>query len=364
MKMKRNCILAILLCSLLLSGCSGVTAVFSPSLTQEEAAVCAADLEICLGDLSAELTQSEYEAIYDEFVSLWVLRQARLEQGKTTMGYREEKEFLQFSKTLDAYTDLIYGAADYYYTDEPEYDLVDYAVNSDGSLGEATYFDDWGSFDYSEAELITLWNQAANLLPDGALSIFDTYSVFTDGEYGTVGYIYWDFTGDGMVWGLALDPEDSGDTEYLQETILHEYFHYLSLNESQVEYGGTDDGSTYAEAELDFTSYEDSYLNQFYQAFWPEILEDERLANPDSTSFFLRHYYEFYDDYATTSPSEDIAECFACYVLWEDGWYDAADLEIWEQKIAWFDQFEYFRNFRAAVQEKLATDSDEVIVAA
>jgi hypothetical protein len=341
---------------LTLSGCgTGSASLFSVP-TGEEAAAFYDDLNTCLGDLTQEVTQEEYDQLAKEFSPLWSLRTSRLEKGKAEMGFVETWLFKSFSLALDDLTVQYFGEVDYYYGDEPEYDLVDYPVLSDGSLGEPEFFDDWEDYSYDQQELTDLWQLAGEFLPDDALTVFDTYSIFTDGADGVVAYVYWDQDPedpDSLVWGLALDPEDSGDTEYLEETLLHEYFHYLSLNESQVHASDDIQEDTYCEPDYDIYSLPDSYLNQFYQAFWSPLLLDEREANPDSLYFFLRHYNDFYDDYATTDPSEDIAECFSCYVLFDDSWYEDGDLDLWEEKIAWFDQFEELREFRQQVLNKL-----------
>lgn len=348
-------VIAVLLTAELLSGCGAASALYSPALTGRQQAQFEADLALCLGDLSDYLNQEEYDRLAEKFLPVWRLREKRLSRDDPTMGFWERLRFKDFSLALDRCTQEIFGAAPYYYEDSKEYDLVDYTVNPDGTLGQATYYDDWDSYSYTQEEMKELWSLAASFLPDGALTVFDTYSVFTDGEANVTAYVYWDFTDGGMTWGLALDPADSGDLEYLQETLLHEYCHYLTLNEEQVVYEDANSCATYSEAGL--TALPDSYLNQFYQDWWSPLLRDERIANGDSTDFFLRHYEEFYDDYATTDPCEDIAECFACYVLMADGWYDDPNLEIWEEKIAWFDQFEELRAFKQAVLNRLTAEA-------
>ena len=40
-----------------------------------------------------------------------------------------------------------------------------------------------------------------------------------------------------------------------------------------------------------------SYLDDFYHTFWTDYLHD-RLANPDSYGFYLRHQADFVIDYA------------------------------------------------------------------
>lgn len=331
----------------ILTGCS----LAAPNLSQEESEQCTADFTLCLGDLADYLDESDYQSLYEDFTSVWAARQKRESQGKTEMGFWEKSLMSSFSQKLDKATEEVFGEVDYYYPDNDEISLADFSVDEMGNLGVPSYSDDWEDYSYDTATVTALWEQAGALLPEGSLTVFDTYSVFTDGSDGVVGYVYWNETDSGLTWGLALDPADADDTAFFQETILHEYFHYLSLNDSQAEYGTAGDGSTYAEPDFDMVTRSDSYLNQFYTAFWSDILKDERLTNPDSLQFFPRHYTEFYDDYSSTSPSEDIAECFACYVLFEDGWETDYEDDLWVRKINWFDQFEELRAFRSQVRE-------------
>jgi hypothetical protein len=324
----------------------------------------------CLGDLDGLLDDEDYADLQALFDELWELRSARVASGSGSMTVKETRAMEKFSQALDDYTvtyigdyssffgeeyDEEYGEEDQ--QDEPEeIDLVDFAVESDGTLGEASYYDEWDDYNYTVQQAQDMWDTATALLPPDALTVFDTYTLFTDGTDETLGYVYWDFIDGDMnnvTWCLALDPADGDDQDALEETLLHEYFHYLSLNETQVDYEGEHTMDTYAEDDFEIYSHADSYLNQFYEAFWPSILVDERLANPETESFFLRHYNDFYDDYAITDPSEDISECFTAYVLFSDGWYDDDDLDVWEQKIAWFDQFEELKTFRQQVRNQL-----------
>jgi hypothetical protein len=328
----------------------------------------------CLGDLDGVLDEEDYAALQALFDSLWELRSARVASGSGSMTVRETRAMEKFSLALDDYTVKYIGDYSSFFgeaydddeddnddqEDEPEMvDLVDFAVEDDGTLGEASYYDDWSDSGYTVQQAQAMWDTAAALLPPDALTVFDTYTLFTDGTDETLGYVYWDFIdGDvnNVTWCLALDPADGDDQDALEETLLHEYFHYLSLNETQVDYEGEHTMDTYAEDDFEIYSHPDSYLNQFCEEFWPSILVDERLANSETESFFLRHYNDFYDDYAITDPSEDICECFSAYVLLSNGWYDDDDLDVWEEKIAWFDQFEELKTFRQQVRGQLGYD--------
>ena len=95
-------------------------------------------------------------------------------------------------------------------------------------------------------------------------------------------------------------------------------------------------------------SYSDSYINTFYTRFWLGINDewekiDSLQYNPeDSTpyfdglySFYKSHQDQFVDDYATTHPTEDIAEAFAYFVFTPKPTGDS----IKEQKIAFFYEY-------------------------
>ena len=91
-----------------------------------------------------------------------------------------------------------------------------------------------------------------------------------------------------------------------------------------------------------------SYLDDFYHTFWTDYLHD-RLANPDSYGFYLRHQADFVTDYATTDPSEDIAESFTYFVLWDAPEGDA----VWEEKLNFFYRYPELVEFRTQARARL-----------
>ena len=150
----------------------------------------------------------------------------------------------------------------------------------------------------------------------------------------------------GARWELAVDPEDAGDGASFAETVMHEYCHYLTLNNRQVDYGGQPTYGCYAESEL--TARPSSYLNAFYRAFWTDYLDD-RLADPETYGFYLRHSDDFLTSYAATSPSEDIAESFAYFVL-----YDRAEGEgLQAQKQNFFYAYPELVSFRDQARARM-----------
>ena len=145
-----------------------------------------------------------------------------------------------------------------------------------------------------------------------------------------------------------MDPADAEDREYFVETVLHEYFHYLSLNDTQVIYTSEQTLDTYNEPGM--VTLADSYLNDFYQEFWTGYLDD-CLACDDTYNFFLRHCDDFITPYASTDPSEDICESFAFFVLRPRDF--RADEDVWSRKLDFFYQYPQLVAFREEVRGNL-----------
>ena len=149
--------------------------------------------------------------------------------------------------------------------------------------------------------------------------------------------------------------KDALETHVLKRTVIHENAHILTLSASQsdndiiiwLEYcdDRLEDGSIdWEECDYDevrrtvaqreaacapnfyFKSSgclkDDSYLNKYFQKFWVDIYPEYYYGGEQviSTSTFHEKYYDqFVTWYAASSPTEDIAESFSAFVLWDDG---------------------------------------------
>lgn len=339
----------LLVVCLLLSGCQYIE---PKSLSPGEQADFEAALELSLGRLAGCITEEEYQTARQRLMTLWPLRQARLDRGDFEPGWRERFYLSSYSRLLDSYTATYLGKSRWWWSsDRPEdVDLVNFHIQTDGILTTPYYYEDWDRFSYERSDAEELWNSVRSVLPEGALDDFKEFHLFTDGDYETVAYVYWDNTGGtARDWGLAIDPADSQNWDELVLTVLHEYCHYLTLREGQVLFE-TPDTATYCEPGL--RSFSNSYLNRFYQEFWG-FLSEERRLNPDSGEFYIRHQDDFCSEYASTDPSEDIAECFAFFVVVNDEALEQMPARAGE-KLRFFSAYPEFTAFRAEVQELLA----------
>ncbi|WP_206459925.1 hypothetical protein [Anaerovorax sp. IOR16] len=187
-----------------------------------------------------------------------------------------------------------------------------------------------------QKEMGSHWNEIKSILPESKLNQFKYFAVTSDGEWGTCAYVMRiDKTGEN--WCISIDPADKIDDGLFPYTIVHEYAHYLSLNNNQVEYYDSDVAypmDTYWDYEC--IAKKDSYLQAYYEQFWEPIYMDW-LSDSENEYFYSRHQSEFPTEYAATDCSEDFAESFAGYVLEEK-----AKSPQLKNKYDFFDQYPEF----------------------
>jgi hypothetical protein len=186
------------------------------------------------------------------------------------------------------------------------------------------------------------------------------YAAITDGADNTLAAVEQD-PEDINTWILDVDIADVENKDLLYSTFVHEYAHVLTLNASQV-VPDQEIVENWNDHELlqrkaaacpnYFTgtgcSHADSYVQAFYDRFWLDI--NDEWAQVDAMQydtedlmpyynalyqFYKAHSDEFVDDYATTHPTEDIAESFTYFVFTPKPAGDS----IKEQKIRFFYEY-------------------------
>ena len=331
--MRRANPILLLLPLLFLSACARPAAdAVAPNLQAEVARL----TDIQLGQLAGRLNQMEKDQVQSLLEELVPLRQARAQEGRWELSPQEEELVGQLNQLYEDFTQRYLEEPQEPVEEEETPALAQYEIGADGTLIP----------DKSDkAEYRALWDKVNELLPDGSLKPFTRFTIFTDGEAEILAYVV--PTDDaGARWELAVDPEDAGDGASFAETVMHEYCHYLTLNNGQVDYGGQPTYGCYAESGL--AARPNSYLNAFYRTFWTDYLDD-RLADPETYGFYLRHSDDFLTSYAATSPSEDIAESFAYFVL-----YDQAEGEgLQAQKQNFFYAYPELVTFRDQARARM-----------
>ncbi len=305
-------------------------------------------LDAQLGKLTPLVTPEERQAALDLLTELQPIQTQRLERGKYEKTSTEVNLLQELNALYDTYTVSYLNPEeeDFGYQDPPWKTVARYDILEDGTL---TPTRPQAARAPEEPTLFALWTQIRGWLPEDAFDRFEQLTFFTDGEYETLAYAA-PLDGKGMRWEFGVDPADAEEEGLFLETVLHEYFHSLTLNEEQVTYTGRQTVDTYNEDGM--VSLEDSYLNAFYQAFWTDYLDD-CLACEDTYNFFLRHEEDFVTPYASTDSSEDICESLTFFVLWPEQEGDA----VWERKLQFFEAYPELVDFRRTVRDNLGLEA-------
>jgi len=200
-----------------------------------------------------------------------------------------------------------------------------------GKLGQANILQEQQA-ETTIQNIAKIWAKINGILPKKELNKYvKELELLTDGKEETLaGVKSMDDTNKN--WAFALDPADlpkgdfKADEDFLQ-TLIHEFGHILTLNDTQV-----------APSDLDFQTSEDryltgeglakknSYINQFVQQFWYKnnlLFEWDKIQRTRNLNkkldrlydFYLANKTKFYTDYAAESPEEDIAESWYFFVI-------------------------------------------------
>ncbi len=168
-----------------------------------------------------------------------------------------------------------------------------------------------------EKEHQKMWDRIKEIIPSEYLSLIDRFEVSTDGIGKITAYVEGT---DNNKWSISVDPNDildeNGDfTTQSIYTIIHESAHIISLNKGQMD-SEKSDNSTYVVREGKLKKY--AYLNVFYQIFWGHIVDSDIEESDEykhMREFYKKHKDEFVTEYASTNPSEDLAESFAYFII-------------------------------------------------
>ncbi len=202
-----------------------------------------------------------------------------------------------------------------------------------------------------------IWVLFANLIPANQRAYISRFVVYTDGPDEVLAFVEPD-PDDPSRWILSVDIVDAQNPDELTYTLIHEFAHVLTLNETQVAFDNEifnqpDDEDLFAEAESSCPTYfpgegcslGDSYINAFFDAFWSDIYEDWLESDPESDEFYLAYEDQFVTDYAATNPGEDIAESFTSFVMEPKPDGDT----IAEEKVLFFYEYPELVQLRAEI---------------
>lgn len=191
-----------------------------------------------------------------------------------------------------------------------------------------------------------LWKYITSIIPEKYFENFDRLIISTDGPYNDLAYV---IPNDSIAsrWNISIDPVDAEEKNLFYETIIHEYCHYMTLNDTQGSYFKKPVVKTYSDGEI--VTNESSYLNVFNKKFWGILSEESPYVN-DGYLFYLRHKKDFINEYSSTVVSEDICESFAFFVLRDK---PQNNTKI-DQKLLFFYNYPEFVEFRTIIRGNIS----------
>lgn len=179
-----------------------------------------------------------------------------------------------------------------------------------------------------------LWFSFSWLIPEEYREAFNQFEVFESGN--TLAYVVPN-DDNNKFWTLGMNNQNIELASETLVTYLHEYAHYLSLRDTEVDYFTDEAGCE--TVFIDYGClYENAYILDFYLQFWADGGLEESEDN-------------YVSEYAVTSLEEDFSESFAHFVLTQT---PEANTVV-DEKILWFYQYEDLVQLRAEILSRVAT---------
>jgi len=255
--------------------------------------------------------------------------------------------------------------------------LVTYQVRGD-SLSSPDFTQvasDLTGFQQDLTDQKKIWDLFTAIIPADQRSEVTSFEIFTDGKGGDLGSVLQ--SDDPRDWILQMDIQDSGNFTDTSTTLVHEFGHLLTLNDSQITtdipvFNNPDSQSIFEQEAAscpDYFTFEgcthsDSYLNRFVQRFWSPILAEwqtfqwetnQDQLDQDTYDFYNKYSDQFVSEYAATSPEEDIAESWMFFIFGPK----PADTSIANEKVLFFYDFPELVSLRAQILGPLCVASQQ-----
>jgi hypothetical protein len=177
-----------------------------------------------------------------------------------------------------------------------------------------------------------IWDYFIGIVPLDRRPGLAEFDIYAGGESGA----QYSPTEDGDGWILRTNVLSSTDSIYLTQALVHEFGHFITLNPSQQV--PVPPGEKCEQEKLFECPAPDSYLNLFFEAFWPPVYGEWVNTWGDAERnyrFYLKHSDQFVTDYAASQPIEDIAESWTAFIIHPK----PTSGSIADQKVLFFYQF-------------------------
>ena len=192
--------------------------------------------------------------------------------------------------------------------------------------------------DTLEGEPAELWEIVDAIWPEDLRDRLAQLSVVREDSRGLVGVVHPSGSGG---WILSLDAADLPDRALIEETIVHELSHVITLDRDVFTFNEVD---ACAGVAIELGCAESgTVLAEYASRFWPGDVAGADLA-------------DFVNDYAATSAHEDLAETFTAWVL---GW--PVEGAVIEAKIALISSDSGLANLADGLRENLLAQVGDAV---
>lgn len=161
-----------------------------------------------------------------------------------------------------------------------------------------------------------IWNQIVTIFPKEYLSKLKYYELNTDGRYNTSAYVIAEDR-ENKSWRISVDLKDSLgknkkiELNELQDTLVHELGHLITLDEKQISPKKTMHKNSFVSS--DGVATPESYIQNFQTKFWDKY--KDFLNDESEETLYEKFKDEFCTEYASTAIEEDMAESFMYFVI-------------------------------------------------
>lgn len=164
-----------------------------------------------------------------------------------------------------------------------------------------------------------IWGLVKKVVPPNYRQYMGEFLIFNGEESGTAGFVF-PLTDDLSKWQMGIAINFSDDRQELMYTIIHEFGHILTLNNTQLNPDvSSGDCTNYHTGEG--CSKSAAYINNLYKEYWADIWDEFQAIGDNASAhdaFYDKYRDRFVTNYAATNPGEDIAEVFATFVTRND----------------------------------------------
>lgn len=202
-----------------------------------------------------------------------------------------------------------------------------------------------------------IWRYFSHLIPAENRAMLVNYLVSMRGNnYNYIAYVT-PVDELAKTWEMNVNIMDASDPIDLTITLVHEYGHLITLNDSQVD---AEELNCKGLLTSHGCTRPASYMDDFYRAYWlkiyPEWRKIDEEFDPDTRDTLLKAFYQKYEshfvsEYAASNPVEDMAESWTAFVLFSGSSHRA----IARDKVAFFNQYPELVSLRQKILDNLCS---------